>query len=680
MSILFIPLSRAKQAHGVTAGAAHALFGTPGRFTFLLLFVVSGFGMVLGQLFWLHVSVSPQLRAEAAQSRQFHDMDEAGRGAIVDSRGVDLAVTRKVWDVGVDAYSLTEKDFDHISDIADILGIPWLEVANSFERRLRESSRKREPEAVGNRKPPVFVHAVLGLKTARKVNDADPEEQVKDRWAKLATGVDKTVAEKIKALRIRGVIARERHIRDYPNGKLASHLIGYVTRDGTPAMGVEKTMDWFLRGQCGSLLSQTDGRNTELAHLRIRQIEPVEGQRVELTIDSLVQEVCENELEWACAEFRPKAASIIVSEATTGRLLGLANWPTFDLRNYNNPKVAPLENQRNRAVTDIYEPGSVFKIIPVSMALNEGVVTANTVFDCTSASAPYRGRMLSLPGDSHHLGESSVRDIVRESSNRGAALIAMRVTEARGEQMFYDYAAGFGIGRPTGLITCDGLRGAESIGILHDPSKWDTLTITRLPMGHAVSATPLQMHYAMGVIASGGKLFQPQLVNRVLNADGSVAIEYPVRVRGKPLTNQVARTMAAMLRDVCRKGGTAASADIEGYEVAGKTGTTQKIIPKEVEIKDRDGKVLRKRTSWVYSNQHHVASFSGFFPAESPRIVITVVLDEPKISTHAVAYGGKVAAPVFKRTALEIIRRLNIPSSGETPVSTPAEPTALASL
>lgn len=592
------------------------LFATRYRFAFLILTIVLCFGAVLGKLWWLHVEEAPRLRDEAIQARQVYRELAANRGAIVDARGVVLATAHEVWDIGVDAHALTDEDRARAGEVAAVLGLGRAVVAQAFEKHFRDP------------KP--------GSEEPRPI-----------RWIKLADGVDEAVAARIEQLKIKGVYGTRKFVRDYPKEKLAAHLVGYVNKEGAPTMGVEKAMNWFLVGQCGSIQSQWDGRRTELAHLRMRQIEPVDGQKVELTIDSLVQEVCETELEKVRGEFQPKSATIIVSEAASGRLLGLANWPTFDLRKYNDRVAAPIENQRNRAVTDVYEPGSVFKIVSISMGLNEGVVTPNTVFDCGKPLAPYRGKMLALPGDSHSMGVVNVRDIVRESSNRGSVLVALRVAEAKGEQTLYDYAYKFGCGRPTGLIT-----GTESSGILHAPKNWDGQTITRMPMGHAVSVTPLQIHYAMGVIASGGKLLAPILVSRVLNADDTVAFSYAPRVRETPITPQVARTMALMLRAVCKKGGTAAVADIEGYEVAGKTGTTQKIV------------------NGTYSSQHHVASFSGFFPAENPQLVITVVIDEPKLA--GVGYGGKVAAPVFRRVAEGIIRCLGIPPAvAPTPATPP---------
>jgi cell division protein FtsI/penicillin-binding protein 2 len=326
----------------------------------------------------------------------------------------------------------------------------------------------------------------------------------------------------------------------------------------------------------------------------------------------------------------------------------LANWPTFDLNKFFDPKLAPMDSQRNRAVSDIYEPGSVFKIVSVSGALEERLITPNSVYDCGLSAVPYKGRMVPLPADSHALGAVDVRQIVRESSNRGTVQIGMLYAERLGEERFDKLIRSFGFGANTGLLT-----GAESGGMLIPPAKWDGITVSRVPMGHSVSVTAMQMHYAMAVVAAEGQLMQPQLVLRIDDPKTKqVVLNYPPRSKGRAITADTAASMATLLRAVCAKGGTAPIADIPDYEVAGKTGTTQKFI---------DGK---------YSTSHHVASFSGFFPVNDPKLAITVIIDEPH--GEGVGYGGKVAAPIFREVALECIKWLNIPKANAGVVATAA--------
>jgi cell division protein FtsI/penicillin-binding protein 2 len=224
-----------------------------------------------------------------------------------------------------------------------------------------------------------------------------------------------------------------------------------------------------------------------------------------------------------------------------------------------------------------------------------------------------------------------MHDIVVKSSNRGAAHLGLML----GDQRLHDYAASFGFGEKTG---CD--LGGEISGILHAPRNWDGLTITRLPMGHAISATPMQVHSAMSVIANGGVLMEPMLAKRVFDVSGNDVIRFNPKARRRVISTEVAKTVASMLADVVGVDGTARRASIDNYDVAGKTGTTQKII------------------NGSYSRQHHVASFSGFFPADNPALVITVVVDDP--SSKGVGYGGSVAAPAFRNIAEACIAYLGI--------------------
>jgi len=282
-------------------------------------------------------------------------------------------------------------------------------------------------------------------------------------------------------------------------------------------------------------------------------------------------------------------------------------------------------------LTDVFEPGSTFKIVPAAAALNEGIVHPSDMFQTGVERVSYKGRTLKLPSDHHNYESLSMHDIVVKSSNRGAAHLGLIL----GDQRLHDYSAAFGFGEKTG---CD--IGGEITGTLHATRNWDGLTITRLPMGHAISATPMQVHFAMSVIANGGVLMEPMLANRIFDSDGQDVVRFQPKAKRRVVSTEVAQTVANMLADVVGEQGTARRAAIENYDIAGKTGTTQKIV---------NGR---------YSNQHHVASFSGFFPADKPSLVITVVVDEPQ--SRGVAYGGSFAAPAFRNIAEACIAYLGI--------------------
>jgi cell division protein FtsI/penicillin-binding protein 2 len=559
---------------------------------------------VFSRLVWLHWVDAPRLRAEALQARRVLQTKPCRRGEIRDSQDNLLAVSEDVWDIGVDPDSLLKADRTRTLEVAAALGLPVAKVSQAFATTTRV--------------------------------DSDGEEH-DIRWTVLAKEVDETVVKRVKALGIKALRAELKYRRNYPKGQLAAHVIGYVNKEGDPAAGIEKVMNSLLNGQNGWIESERDGRHRELTSNRLREVAPVDGSKVVLTINSLIQKTCEDALTAAAARYNPKGGIIIVSEPRTGRILGLANWPTYDLNRFFDPLAAPMDSQRNRAVSDIYEPGSVFKIVSISGALEEHLITPNSVYDCGATSVPYRGRMVSLPADSHALGVVDIRHIVRESSNRGTVQVGMLYAERLGEDKFYSLIKSFGFGSSTGLIT-----GAEVGGILHSPKSWDGMTISRMPMGHSVSVTAMQMHFAMSVVAADGLLMQPQLVLRVEDPMTKAPIlSYAPRSRGRAISAATASQMATLLRAVCGKGGTAPAADIPGFEVAGKTGTTQKII---------NGK---------YSSTHHVASFAGFFPVGDPKLAITVIIDEPQ--GEGVGYGGKVSAPIFRDVAEKCIRWLDIP-------------------
>ena len=574
------------------------------RYRLLAWVVPLCFLAVVTRLVWLHWVDAPRLRAEALQARRVLQEKPCRRGEIRDAQDNLLAVSEDVWDIGVDPDVLTKADRERAAEVAVVLGLPAAKVRQAFDTTVRV--------------------------------DAAGEEHL-IRWSVLAREAGEDVVKRVKALGIKALRAELKYRRSYPKGQLAAHVLGYVNKEGVPAAGIESVMNPLLEGQKGWIESERDGRHRELTSIRLREVSPVDGSTVVLTINSLVQKSCEEALAAAAARYNPKGAVIIVSEPRTGRILGLANWPTFDLNRFFDPQAAPMDSQRNRAVSDVYEPGSVFKIVAVAGALEERLITPNSVYDCGATSVPYRGRMVSLPADSHAIGSADIRQIVRESSNRGTVQVGMQYAERFGEDRFFALIKSFGFGAPTGLIT-----GAEVPGLLIPPKRWDGLTISRVPMGHSVSVTAMQMHLAMSVVAADGLLMQPQLVLRVEDPKTKATVlDYAPRSRGRAITPGTAAQLATLLRAVCGKGGTAPVADIPGYEVAGKTGTTQKIV---------NGR---------YSSAHHVASFAGFFPVGDPKLAITVIIDEPQ--GEGVGYGGKVSAPVFREVAEKCIRWLDLP-------------------
>lgn len=574
-----------------------SFFTGPVRFWLICGAILGGFAAIFLRLVQIQVWNHDYYAEEANKLRSRYDILPAPRGEIVDRRGNLVAATRSVIEVGVDPQVVVREDFAKLPELARLLGLPESEIESAFLRRERVNQLSGEVTAV--------------------------------RWVRLAEAVGQDTFDEIRSLGIRAVYGNHRFERRYPAGSMAAHIVGFINRESTPVSGVERAMDFYLRGQEGWRQSENDGRRRELARFREREVNPTPGLNVELTVDLVLQTVVEREVARIVEEFSPEGVSIIISRPETGDILALANYPTFDPNRFWE---FPVEFHRNRSLTDVYEPGSTFKVVTAAAAMQAGLVGPETVFDCSVGQVQFGSRVVSLPRDHRTYGEMSVEEIVVRSSNRGVAFLGLRL----GEERLYQFARSFGFGEPSGILT-----GPESRGILHPVNRWDGLTITRLPMGHAVSATPMQVHQATSVIANNGILMQPRVVQRVYGSSGETVLDFPVRQKRRVVSPAVAGTMAGFLEMAVRPGGTGANAYLPNFGVAGKTGTTQMII------------------NGAYSRSDHVASFSGFFPANDPRVVMTVVVTRPQL--RGTGYGGTVAAPAFRRIAEEVIHHLRIP-------------------
>ncbi len=571
------------------------------RLLCVFLAFVAGFAAVLFRLADLQLADRGELAEVSERIRTKFQVIEAKRGNIYDQRHNLLAAANRVWQVGVDPESLNPEDKPNWPRLAQLLDIPYEELRPKMLPGLR---------------------VIDGVETPI-------------RWKTLADDITEVGYEEILALEIDGVYGNLHYKRVYPGKTNAAHVLGFVNKELTPVTGVELAMDFYLSGQKGWLETEYDGKRQEMVQFRKRQVDPVDGFHVFLTLDLMVQHVIDEELK-KIAAMRPDGATIIVSNPSNGFILGLGNWPNYDPNEFYDTEKYPLAHRRNLAITDIYEPGSTFKIVPISAALSEEIVNPDREIDCSLDRVRYQGRIISLPDDYKDFGVLTVRNVVAYSSNRGSAYIGMML----GDQRLYRYARAFGFGEKTGFI----LSG-EVTGILHKPARWDGLTVSRLPMGHAVACTPLQTHMAMTVMANNGVLMEPMIVSRVEDTEGNTIVEFQPKVRRRVISSIAALSMSEFLIKAAGPGGTAQNAQIPGMEVAGKTGTTQKIM--------KNGK---------YSHSEHVASFTGYFPARDPRLAITVVIDNPK--TRYTAYGGRVAAPVFKRVAEQLIHIRGIsPSS-----------------
>ncbi len=590
------------------------------RLTLLAVGVIACFMGVAVRLVFLHVLDRDELLRFVDKARRQIVVEHARRGTILDTHGNMLATSRSEITIAVDAWALNEYL------LADT------NLPRRAQKRALEVAKHRQMAALLGlpvaEVEQAFTPVSRAVKPENDRRDGKVDGRTKHRWVKLREAVDEPTFAKIEALNIRGLAHERVYRRVYPGGGLAAPLIGYLNKEGTPVTGAEHHFDFYLKGQDGWIESEKDGARRELAQFRSREVAQQDGHDVVLTIDSVIQNIIEDELKTIAAKYSPHFATIIASDPMTGAILGMANYPSYDLNHYSK---APLEAQRNYAVTDMIEPGSTFKIVAAGAALNEGLVTPTSTFDCGLTSIDYKGRTIKLPKEDEPFGLLSVAEIVSHSSNRGAAQLGMQL----GEQRFYEYVRKFGFGQVTSFPL-----GGEAPGMLAAPAKWDGLTISRMPMGHSIAATPLQIHFAMSAVANGGTLLRPQIIKEIRDSEGKVIRTFAAEKRAQVLKPSTAASLAQLLAGVVREG-TAKGFDIPGFEIAGKTGTTQKLV---------GGKYVTNR---------HVASFVGFFPASRPEVVISVIVDDAHVP-GGIAYGRVVAAPAFHHIAEQLIQYLDI--------------------
>ena len=422
---------------------------------------------------------------------------------------------------------------------------------------------------------------------------------------------------RVEDLKLRGIGSEPNRQRVYPHGPLAGHVLGFTNVDGQGLEGIERAFDAELRGGVQALVVGHDarGRQFELADGEGWGSLPRAGAHVELTIDVALQRVAEEELERAVHQFQARAGSLVALDPNTGEVLAMANVPRFDP---NRVRGIAADQIRNRAVTDVYEPGSTFKAFLAAAALEEKVVRPEDRVNCENGHYAVGNRVIR---DSHPHGVLTFADVIAESSNIGCAKIAERL----GNERYGKMVRGLGFGQPTGID----LPG-ESGGIMRPVEKWGRIHLVTTAFGQGIAVTPLQMARGFAAIANGGDLLRPYIVKRITDDDGHVRYAATPHLERRVMSHHTAETVTQLLVGVTEHG-TGKQALIDGFRVAGKTGTAQKVDP----------------ATGRYSARDRMSSFIGFVPAENPAMVIIAVLDSPRTAT----YGGVVAAPVFRAVA-----------------------------
>lgn len=540
--------------------------------------LIVGLGVIAGRLVWVQAIASGKFDAMAAAQRERRIILPPQRGSLFDRQGAELAISMDVQTIFANPRFVSDPAAT-ASALAPVLNIPAAEL--------------------------------LGKLSARK------------GFVYLARQIDPEVAEHVRALALPGISLVAESKRFYPAGQLASHVLGFVGLDNNGLSGMEARYEKVLSGRPGELFMERDPQGRAIPAGSFRLSPPTAGEDLILTIDREIQFAAETALGRAVVTFTAEGGSIVVLRPSTGEILALANSPTFDPNNFSSASGA---SRRNRAISDVYEPGSTSKIVTAAAALE-----SNTVKPTDILSVPDTITVAGKTFHDHHphgVQQITFADVIAESSNVGTLKVAQKL----GKQRLYEYLQKFGYGQPTGVDFP-----GEATGLLPKLDHWWATSMGTIPIGQGVAVTPLQLATVYAAVANGGVAVTPKLVLATVDAGGNRrpaarAAEHRV------IKAETARSLAQILLGVTEKKiGTGKLARVPGYQVAGKTGSADRVMP--------DGR----------GYQGFVTSFFGFAPAGDPQLVVGVVLDNP--SVH---FGATTAAPAFKEVMQFALRHLGI--------------------
>ena len=557
------------------------------------------FAVLIARLFYLMVIQGPELQEKALAQWTRDTSMTAARGTVMDANGVVLAQSGTAYKVLLWPNSIKAAERDRIaSELSEILGMDYATVLGKVSNtKLQQIELKRGVER----------------DTIQRIIDL-----------KLGSGVGTAVDTK----------------RYYPNGSLFSQLLGFTTIDGVGQAGLEKKYDEYLAGKDGRTITETDRKGNALAYGTQEVIEPTDGYDLVLTADSVVQSFLEKALEEAVAVNQAENAQGIVMNCRTGAILALSTKPDYDPNQPPRSDLTLLNSlSRQRLVTDAYEPGSTFKIITLASALDSGVITAQSTFNCAGYRLVNGERVRCWKTAGH--GHQNMTQAVANSCN----VAFMDTTLDMGEDIFYRYLYAFGFGSSTG----SGIAG-ESGGIVTNQKYMTDNTLARIGFGQSIAVTPLQMIAAASAAINGGNLMQPYVVDKIVAEDGTAVIEHGPTVVRRVIKESTSQTVREMLEYVVAEG-SGKNAGVPGYRIGGKTGTAQKY---------EDGKIADGKL---------IASFLGFAPADDPEYAVLVLVDEPKVGP---IFGSTVAAPFVGDVMEEILRYYgHMPETGDNAAEVP---------
>lgn len=561
--------------------------------TLFFLFII-GFFVLSGRLVWVQFVKGAELSEKAVQNRMRDIPVESKRGIIYDRSGNELAIS-----VSADS----------------VYVIP---------AELRRAGQAQEVATE--------LSAILGMEEKSLLEKLT--QQSSFVWIKRQ--IEPELAMKIREKDLPGIGLTEESRRYYPKGKLASHILGISGIDNTGLEGIDQYYNEMVGGTKGRIIIEHDAANRPIPEAIHKYIPPVDGANLILTIDETIQYITERELDKVFRERNAKSAAAIVMDPNTGEILAMASRPAFDPNNYND---YPAENRRNFAINDVYEPGSTMKITTASMALEENIISRESHIFCPGYIKVGK-ESIGCSGDKAH-GDQTFVEVVENSCNVGFVKIGLAV----GLETYFKYINSFGFGQQTGID----LPG-EARGILVNKDRAMQIDLATMSMGQANAVTPIQLVTAVSVIANGGNLVKPHLAKKIIDNQGNVLKQQETQIVRRVISSETAHELAGILEGVVSNG-TGKNAYIQGYKVAGKTGTAQKAVP-----------------GGGYMSNEYVASFLGFAPADNPKLACIVVVDAPQGYPY---YGGWVAAPPFREILKDSLRYLSVPiqdlpAEGET--------------
>ena len=603
--------------------------------------LVATLSLLSARLFQIEAIESEKLSEEARAHYEFKEILPARRGRIYDRSGELLARSQTVFSLVADC--------NHLRDpMLACIGL------GARDKVSPQTIKKRQlpDELIGNYREYVAESLSEVLKEprheiARRLREKKSGEIVLAR--NIEDDFSRQIEEMLDGKKIGGLYLRRGERRYYPSPLCLTQVIGYVDEEGLGVSGVEKVFDAEMQGRPGYRYSERDRSRREIHAYRGIQVDPVPGKDVHLTIDMALQAVVEKELDAVIDRFRPEKVSVIFMDPATSEVLAMASRPHFDLATRKGIRgMDPV--RRNPAVSDLYQPGSTFKIVGYGGAFDRELANPATEVDCHLGKYDLEGFVLK---DHHPYGKLTARLAFAKSSNIGAFLIARPLNK----DLFHRYVTQFGFGQKTGIEL-----NAENAGRVIPVKEWSATSFSSQVMGYEIAVTPLQMAVACCVIANGGNHRPPTIFRGISGESGSEAIvkgaERPVR---RVLSERAAQQVRTCMVETMAEHGTGSKGDLPGYSLAGKTGTA------------------RKHVEGVgYVEGRYIASFMGFLPAENPRILGLIVIDDPR-ADGTLVYGGAVAAPAFKAIAAEAVKILGIePDQPEELSTAPEVPLAAA--